>query len=380
MQRQSRKKRSQTSRKLSFEILELRRVLSFESLALVQAIETNSSQREFLRFRLGFDQAEWSIPNSTSNRRGIGFGASKDFGGQAGSLGTVNSFLNDTPLAGDWAGLGKSNIGTARWQESILDRTKLTWNFTLATDRDEHVDLAYNFPATFDPVSSEALLPIPLAGDFDGQNGDDLAIVDIPSGSEVMRWRIATESAEPSIAYPELRSSIQEVFFGPRTASPVAGYYRVVGGVRQAGIATVSLTGSTATWSVLYPNGQGIYTTAGETQRISQQLSVEIASGNWRPIVGDFDNNGEANLGIVEWRTATGTGQLLLHIAGLNSPLVLANNARVSDRIIVGDWAQSQWSSNKCYTCLVNGNAPAPPISLEHQWGLVKIGEEVTNH
>lgn len=344
-------------RLLAIEHLENRRLLAFDNLALVQANETDSSKNELLRYRFGFDQAEWSIRNTISDKRGIGFGASKAFGGKAGALAGVGVFLNDTPLSGDWAGLGNSNIGSARWQSSSINPAKQSWGFHLATDRDEHVDQYYVFPGVFDQVSSNELLPIPLSGNIDGQNGDDLTVVDRPLGSQLLRWRIANELPGPSISYPLTSSSLQEVMFGSINSSPAVGYYRALNGVRQPGISVVSLQGTTATWSILYPDGQGNYSASGETQVISQQLTTSIVNGTWHPIAGDFNGDGTADLGLVEFRS----GQLLLHIAGEVQAVVLANNATLGDRIIVGNWSQSQWSSNVFYL--------SSPSAAEYSWG-----------
>ncbi len=209
-------------RRLAFEALEGRLLLAFENLAQVQANENPGAKvQSLLRYRLGHDNAEWSIANTLANPRGYGFGLSLDSDGAAGSLNT-SQFLNDTPIAGDWTGLGTSNFGSVRWQKGATE-SKRIWAYYLAVNRDAHVDKSYAFPVDFDIRDTEDNLPIPLAGDLDGRNGADLAIVDKIVGQSNWRWYMAMEQPGPSISFARTQADIS---FGPVTAKPVLGYYQ----------------------------------------------------------------------------------------------------------------------------------------------------------
>ncbi len=96
---------------------------------------------------------------------------------------------------------------------------------------------------------------------------------------------------------------------------------------------------------MLLADDDGVYRPQGRTLAFDQTLPNAIATANWKPIAGDFDRNGTVDLGIVEFSS----GQMILHVYGQSPPVSLYSNARASDRILVGNWAQSQWSSNVFY-------------------------------
>ena len=157
----------------------LQRVLAFEKLEtrslLVSLAGLAKPTGNMLRFDFGRDNTSQNVAVSQF----FGFSALNNAAGSIGIAGSNAPRIHDRAFAGDWSNTGFSSIGIARLTPSTKPAKddQKDWVFLLASDGDNIADYAFRFGSNIDARKlSEADLPIPLIGNFDGRYGTDIAV------------------------------------------------------------------------------------------------------------------------------------------------------------------------------------------------------------
>ncbi|MGB7347142.1 MAG: autotransporter-associated beta strand repeat-containing protein, partial [Pirellulaceae bacterium] len=249
------------------------------------------------------------------------------FGHSANTPGGVG--LNDVTLVGDFNNIGFDQAVTVR---------QLLGGLEWFGDTDRDTDEEYNF--RFGLIGDT-----PLIGDFNGDGYDDIAAVRPNSG--FLDWYVhyATPGLNP---YPTNGSTVgvdASFTFGLATDTPKAGDFS---GDGIADVTAVRDNGGTYEWYIHNADSPGnpypVHPGTGAGQSIDDQYL--FGSSSAIAIVGDWDNDGDDNVGVVfdtgaipanpaDWSLDTsdngGAAEITLEygIAG--------------DQFVAGKWADRYW-------------------------------------
>ena len=318
--RKTKKKSSSQRRRLQMETMEKRRLLAAD--VHIGAVRPDAATPFNMEYLLDDDPL-------SGGARDAGSEISFKFGHSANTPGGVG--LTDVTLVGDFNNIGFDQAVTVRQLGGALE-----WY----GDTDRDTDQEYNF--RFGLVGD-----IPLIGDFNGDGYDDVAVARNDTFGN-FDWFVhyATPGLNP---YPTNASVVgvsAEFQFGFPTDTPVAGDFN------GDGIDDVAVTrdeGGTYRWFIHNADSPGApYPTSPSPPTISVPVDDQYLFGSSAaiPVVGDWDNDGDDNAGVVE-----DTGAVPLNPAdwsldttddGSAAEITLEYGLE-NDQFVVGKWADRYW-------------------------------------
>ena len=313
-----------------------------------------------------------------------------EYGLKSGAAG-AGTTGNDIALAGDFNGVGFDQAVVARG----LPGGQLLWLGD--TDRDTTDEYQFLFGLNTDT---------PLIGDFNGDGYDDVAVIRENVG--FLDWYV--HYASPGLSpYPTDGSVLvahASFTFGLAGDQPVAGDFgndaglspeRVADGVDDVAVARNN--GGSYEWFFHYAESQGnpypLDPGTGTGQSIDDQYI--FGSSSAIAVVGDWDNDGDDNVGVVDDSGATpanpadwsldttddgGTAEITLQYGVESDQFVVGRWAdRYWDGEIGNDWSnEGNWSGN---TLPATGEdvviiQPGSISSINHDSGTTTIGSLTT--
>ena len=238
----------------------------------------------------------------------------------------------DTFVAGDLSGLGFDQIIATRNNGGALQ-------WLGDTDRDTNQEYLFRFGLAGD---------IPLVADFNGDGYDDVAAVRASGGflDWYLHYGVGGGSSLPT---DDSTVSVDASFtFGLDTDTPLAGDFN---GDDRADVAAVRAPGfgPNFDWYIHHAdagaNPYPVHPGTGAGQSID--ITYSFGDKTDIPVVGDWDNDGDDNLGVVD----EGAG-----VGGTSKWRVDTNNDATEDfnfdygltgyQYLTGVWADHQWDGN----------------------------------
>lgn len=246
-----------------------------------------------------------------------------NFGLSAGSSG--NGGGNDQVFAGDWGNLGFDLVGVAR------DNTGLgAKQFFLDTDRDADAEYAFQFGFPSDIV---------IAGNFDGSSSDDVGVVrSVPGG---WQWYLAYASADPATPFPTngVVTHSASFSFGSPGDVPIAGDFN---GDGRSDIGVVrNEVGGFKRWYIVYAQAGANPFPNNISTVPTPSVTYDFGLHADKPVVGDWDNNGNDNLGVV--RNDANNALWLLDTSFGGSQELGMTYGLFTDQFITGQWPDRVW-------------------------------------
>ncbi len=320
--------RYQIRRRLRFENLEFRIALAVNIAAVRPDLSEND---KLLRFLLDTEQ----LVGVRNDQPEIAFHYGKSKGStNPGGLG--NTAADDVAIAGDWNGIGFDFVGTVRANQSLSAS-----QFLLDSDRDATPEYQFVFGS---PGNT------PLVGNFDGKNGDDVAVVevaDVKPGDSKLHWQLSYAKAMPNLPFPTDGSRVAthaEFFFGDVGDKPVVGDFD---GDHRADLAVMRETGTTLEFYVLLASNIGANYPTGRTLLevpVVASLTFQKSSGGllYTPIAGDWDGDGTDNLGVATDFGLNTISQWRLNTLG---GTITVNYGLAGDQYLTGNWPDVLWDA-----------------------------------
>ncbi len=305
-------------RSFAIEVLESRQLLATN----IGAVRPDTgSPNQLLQYLLDSGNLTGTI--SSSPELNFRFGLSA---GSTGSDGT-----NDESIVGDWGRLGFDQAGSVRNNGGLRQ-------FWLDTDRDTDQEYLFRFGQTDDTV---------LVGNFDGLFGDDIAVVRNSGGFKL--WEVRYASSDLTNAFPRDDSTVSaqaQFVFGLATDKVQVGDFNNDG---RADLAAVRNVSGNLTWIIHYATGSDYPTTAGTG--LSPDATFVFGQNGDIPVVGNWDNSGSENYGVVRESVSVGVASTWLLDTDFDSTANITQTFGLAgDRYIVGQWATRTWDGGASTT------------------------------
>ncbi len=248
----------------------------------------------------------------------------------AGSFDGVN-LASDLTLAGDFSGTGFDQVVTAR---GINATGALQWLGD--TDRDTTQEYLFRFGLQdFTP----------LIADMNGDGHDDAIAVDTDTVSGLNEWYIhyAVPRSNP-FPTDDSTVSIDATFrFGLNaTHVPQVGD---INGDGRADAISVDDDGTNFDWYISRAASTGSAYPNNTATELSIDTTInDYGANNDVPVVGDWDNNGDDNIGVVDEDTSPSTWNL--DTTGGGAAEISFEYGLPGDQYFAGNWADVQWNGN----------------------------------
>ena len=298
------------------EVLEVRTLLSSTNIASVRPDLADSN--DLMQYLLDTDPL--SGPRDATQEIDFHFGFSATSVGSSG--------VDDRALVGDFNDLGFDQAITTR---SVAGAVQWLGD----TDRDTTQEYLFRFGLAGD---------MSLIGDLNGDGYDDVVAVRSSGGFRDWYVHYASPGATP---YPTDDSTVSvnaSFTFGLDTDIPVIGDFN---GDGRADVSAVRAGGGTFTWYVhdadAGPNPYPLHPGTGAGQSVDHTYT--FGSDVAIPVVGDWDNDGDDNLGVVE-----DTGAIPANPADWSLDTNFGGGAEITleygienDQFVVGKWADRVW-------------------------------------
>lgn len=234
--------------------------------------------------------------------------------------------FNDFALAGDFSKTGFDNSIVVRPFAGALQ-------WLGDTDRDSTQEHFFRFGLSD---------MTPLIADMNGDRVDDVIVVDRSTGSGLNEWYIHYGS-NSGTNYPtnDMTVSVDATFsFGLNSDIPQVGD---MNGDGRADVLAVRDDGSLLDWYIHHVSGSYPNNTA-------TVLSVSTTINNYGanndiPVIGDWDNDGDENIGVVDENTSPSTWNLDTNGGG--SAEISKQYGLAGDQYIVGNWADVLWDGSQ---------------------------------
>ncbi|MDZ4852535.1 MAG: autotransporter-associated beta strand repeat-containing protein [Pirellulaceae bacterium] len=274
--------------------------------------------------------------------------------------GIGNIAEDDVAIAGDWNGLGFDFVGVVRANQGLNAS-----QFLLDTDRDADAEYQFLFGSPGDT---------PLVGNFDGKNGEDVAVINVAminSSISQLRWQLSYAKAMPVQPFPINNTRLApdaDFFFGAVGDEPLTGDFDRDG---RADLVVVRDTGATLEWYLTLASSMGSsYPTDGRVLEMPTIPSFVFSKSPvgllHTPVTGDWDGDGADNFGVVidgspntisQWQLRTPTGTIAL------------NYGLAGDQYLTGNWPDIVWDAgggvDRSWTNPLNWSKDRSPANRE---------------
>ncbi len=230
-----------------------------------------------------------------------------------------SSGANDLAIVGDWGNLGFDQGGVAR--NNVAAGAK---QFFLDTNRDTNAEYAFRFGLPGDGV---------VSGNFDGLYGDDVGVTRNNNGFK--HWYLALASSDSTESFPRNDTTVgvsRNFVFGLDSDFARAGDFNGDGIDDAVVIRNVS---GNLTWYVSH----GPFPNDGSTLPVHQTIQYGI--NGYIPVVGDWDNDGDDNMGVIV--NNNGAAEWYMDTNGAGPYEIFLSYGTFSDQIVVGQWADRVW-------------------------------------
>ena len=329
LHRSSRRRISAHKRLFAIELLESRQLLA-TNIGVVRPDISHAN--DLLQFLLDTETLQGTRNDNSEIQAHFGLSSS--------SLGS--SGANDLAFAGDWGNLGYDMGGVARNNVGLGAK-----QFFLDTDRDADAEYAFRFGLPGDGV---------VAGNFDGSNGDDVGVTRNDNGFK--HWFVTYAAADPTNSFPRNDSTVGV------NANFVFGFdsdFARVGDFNADGIddaVVVRNVSGNLTWYVSH----GPFPNDGSTANVHETFTYGI--NGYIPVVGDWNNNGDDNMGVV--LNNNGAAEWYLDTNDVGPYEIFLSYGSFTDQFIVGQWPDRVWDNeagNSNWSDANNWSGNALPVS-----------------
>lgn len=368
--KKSRSVNRKSSRVLSFEALELRRLLAFTTFTARPAspltqIRTDSN----VVFEFGKSSA-------STNPGGL----------------FKTKAVDDIILAGDWSNLGYTSLGAARPNRTAID-SQIRWELLLSTDRDPNVDVnlinkvnfvhgALKEPALAGASNTEVMYQVSqaFAGNFDNQWGDEVALAYRESTTDSWNWIVnyglnsdqvsSWKHFIPQTQLHTLRPDAR-LTHGSSDSRPVVGDFD---GDGYSDIATVKHIAGTQdlSFSVSYGpdfavTGSKVIQTNITNTTLANRLQIYTQRTAPGSVLYHIIANGTTVSAYTGIQSATGSRTpnetLGINFASRND----LGATQAGDQILIGNWPESVWTepTNANQTTWATANWLVPQDSYD---------------
>jgi PKD domain/PA14 domain len=251
---------------------------------------------------------------------------------------------NDFARAGDLSGVGFDQVIAIRSSGPTLQ-----WHGD--TDRDLGTEYLFRF-GSFDTT--------PLVADMNGDGIDDVIAVDTITSSTLNEWFVHYGSASGYPTDDSLLLAHATFSFGSNGDKLQVGD---INGDGRADVIAVQDDGTFLDWKIHFAKLETPYPTSTSTELIVEHTIQNYGSSNDTPVVGNWDNLGGENIGVVDSDTSTATWNLDTDGGGaadISKQFGLPNS-----QFIVGKWADVLWdgSVNSNWSEPANWSNSAVPTS-----------------
>ncbi|MCA9062811.1 MAG: autotransporter-associated beta strand repeat-containing protein, partial [Planctomycetaceae bacterium] len=242
----------------------------------------------------------------------------------------VAATVDDTILAGDFSGIGFDQIVAVRGFGGALQ-------WLGDTDRDTTQEYLFRFG--LDDM-------VPLIADMNGDGYDDVIAVDTTTVSGFNEWYIhyGVPGANPLPTDDSTVAVDASFSFGLNGDTPRVG--DINGTVtNRADVISVRVNGGNLDWYVSYASdGATPYVNSTTTVLSVSTTILGYGAANDIPVVADWDNDGDDNIGVVDEDTPTSTWNLDTNGGG--SAEISLSYGLPGDQYYTGNWADVVWNGN----------------------------------
>ncbi|WP_145944014.1 LamG-like jellyroll fold domain-containing protein [Fuerstiella marisgermanici] len=236
----------------------------------------------------------------------------------------ASATVDDTILAGDFSGLGFDQIVSVRGVA-----TALQW----LGDTDRDTDQEYLFRFGLDNF-------VPLIADMNGDGIDDAVAVDTSTLSGGNEWYVhyGVPGANPFPTDDSTVSTDAAFTFGLNDHIPLVGD---INGDGRADAISADDDGTLFDWFVSHDT---VFPNNAATVLSTDTTINDYGANNDVPVVGDWDNDGDDNIGVVDEDTPVSTWNLDTNGGG--SAELTPQFGLAGDQYLVGNWADVLWDGS----------------------------------
>ena len=233
--------------------------------------------------------------------------------------------VNDVAVAGNWSALGFDTSGSARNFAGARQ-------WLLDTDRDTTQEYLFRFGLAGDT---------PRAGNLNGSGADDVVVVRANAGA--LEWYVHYAAAAPD-TFPTDDSTVgvdASFQFGLTGDIPVVGDFN---GDGRADVGVARNDGSLFDWYIHFAAAGAIPYPNNPATVLGVDLTInDDGANNDVPVAGDWDNDGDDNIGVVDENTSPSTWNLDTNGGGAGE--ISFQYGLPGDQYLVGTWAEKHWDA-----------------------------------